>query len=306
MTEQTATPPTEPGPEAAASAAEPGPTPAPAPVAPPMPLLPPAPPPAPAPPSPRPPRRALRAVARWTVAVLVFGAVGAGTAYGITSMERTDVPGLATEADGRWEYPRLTLPALPAGEPRPFSAGNPSEIHHADLRELLLPAPAGATEDKKLKGGWVGTEQFASEYAKDRRAGLGETLRDGALRHIAARGWTMPDGTSSRIYLLQFNSAEDADAFRDDRYIGASSAGDSLLGTQDLKLDESWRGGGNVENTASYVFSEPKPFGPAQVRAGYVVAGDTVALVVQSRKGDGGTPRVPFHQTVILQNQLLG
>jgi len=261
----------------------------------------------PMPSAPRPPRRVLRAVARWTTAVLVCGAVGAGTAYGITSMERTDVPGLATEDDGRWEYPGLSLPALPADKPRPYSDGNPSEVHYADLRELLLPAPAGATVDKKLKGGWVTTERFASEFLKSARPSLAETLREGTLRHIAARGWTMPDGTSNRIYLLQFSSADDAEAFRDERYIGASSAGDPLLGTHgDLKLDESWKGGGKVEATASYVFSEPKPYGPAQVRAGYVVAGDTVALVVQSRESGASTPRIPFHQTVVLQNQLLG
>ncbi|UZK55196.1 hypothetical protein NEH16_14575 [Streptomyces drozdowiczii] len=254
---------------------------------------------------PRPPRRVLRAVARWTAAVLVFGAAGAGTAYGITSMERTDVPGLATEDDGRWDYPALALPALPADKPRPYSDGNPSEIHHADLRELLLPAPAGATVDKKLKGGWVSNEQFASEFTEGGRAGIGDTLREGTLRHIAARGWTMPDGTSNRIYLLQFSSADDADAYRDDRFIGAS-AGDDMLGAHEMELDESWKGGGKVEATASYVFSEPKPYGAAQVRTGFVIAGDTLAVVVQSRKGGAGTPGVPFHQTLILQNQLLG
>ncbi|MFD0069146.1 hypothetical protein ACFVJ9_50590, partial [Streptomyces sp. NPDC127574] len=46
-------------------------------------------------------RRVLRAVLRWTAATVVFAAVGASAAYGITRMERTDVPGLATEADGR-------------------------------------------------------------------------------------------------------------------------------------------------------------------------------------------------------------
>ncbi|MEW2181520.1 hypothetical protein AB0890_35035 [Streptomyces sp. NPDC005406] len=35
-------------------------------------------------------------------------------------------------------------------------------------------------------------------------------------------------------------------------------------------------------------------------------AGDSLALIVPSCLGSGGTPRVPFHQTVILQNQLLG
>lgn len=261
----------------------------------------------PAVPVPRPPRRMLRAVARWTTAVLVFGAVGAGTAYGITSMERTDVPGLATESDGRWDYPKLSLPALPADRPRPGSDGNPLEIHYADLRELLLPAPAGATVDKKLKGGWVTPERFASEFHKSARPSIVTRLEEGTLRHIAARGWTMPDGTSNRIYLLRFGSAEDADAFRDARFIGSSSPGDPLLDTQGhLNLDESWKGGGKVDTTASYVYVEPKPYGSAQVREAYVVAGDTLALVVQSREGGGGTLRIPFHQTVILQNQLLG
>ncbi|WP_405760373.1 hypothetical protein OG234_18950 [Streptomyces sp. NBC_01420] len=289
MSEQTAAPATE-EPEVLA------------PAMPPMPSVPPT----PAVPAPRPPRRVLRAVARWTTAVLVFGAVGAGTTYGITSMERTDVPGLATESDGRWDYPKLSLPALPADRPRPGSDGNPLEIHYADLRELLLPAPAGATLDKKLKGGWVTPERFMSEFVATDRPGIARTLREGTLRHIAARGWTMPDGTSNRIYLLRFSSADDADAFRDERYIGASSAGAPLHGAHEMRLDESWKGGGEVDGTVAYVFSEPKPFDSAQVREAYVVAGDTVALVVQSREGGGGTPRVPFHQTVILQNQLLG
>lgn len=46
-------------------------------------------------------------------------------------------------------------------------------------------------------------------------------------------------------------------------------------------------------NTSSYVFSEQKPFGAAQARQGYLVAGDTVALVVQSRKGAGGRRASP-------------
>ncbi|MGW6203504.1 hypothetical protein ACWF9B_07650 [Streptomyces sp. NPDC055089] len=255
--------------------------------------------------SPRPPRRILRAVARWTVAVLVLGGVGAGTAYEITAMERTDVPGLATESDGRWDYPQLSLPALPTGKPRPFNEDNTAEIHYADLRALLLPAPDGATVDKKLAGGWVSTRQFVSEYEEENRNDIAATLRDGGLRHVAARGWTMPDGTSSRVYLLRFNSTAFAQTFLDDRYIGGS-AGDPLAGAPDPDLDESWAGDGKVAGTRSYVFAEAKPFGAAQVRQSYLAAGDTVALIVQSRKGSGGTPRVPFHQTVILQNQMLG
>ncbi|MFI9777666.1 hypothetical protein ACIHCV_23630 [Streptomyces sp. NPDC051956] len=40
------------------------------------------------------------------------------------------------------------------------------------------------------------------------------------------------------------------------------------------------------------------------MRSAYLVAGDTVGLVVQSRKGTA--PAVPFRQAVVLQSQLLG
>ncbi|MFJ2583931.1 hypothetical protein [Streptomyces sp. NPDC087538] len=255
-------------------------------------------------PAPKPPRRVLRAVARWTAAALVLGGLGAGTAFGITSMERTDVPGLATESDGRWDYPELSLPALPAGSPRPYSDGNVAEIHHADLRRLLLPAPAGAVVDKKLDGGWVSTERYLSEYAKSSRSDLAQTLKDSAPRHVAARGWTMPDGTSTRIYLVRFNSTAFAQAFMDS--IAGSGSEASLVGAPETVLDEGWSGAGKVAGTSSYAYDEAKPYGEARVRHGYVVAGDTLALVVQSRKGEESTRSVPFHQTVILQNQLLG
>ncbi|WP_406428134.1 hypothetical protein OHA59_20710 [Streptomyces sp. NBC_01589] len=259
----------------------------------------------PLPVAPKPHRRVLRAVARWTAAVLVLGGLGTGTALGITSMERTDVPGLATEGDGRWDYPELSLPALPAGSPRPFNEDNTAEVHHADLRKLLLPAPAGATADKKLAGGWVSTAQYLSVYRKSKRAELGQVLKDSALRHITARSWTMPDGTSSRIYLLQFNSTAFAGAFRDE-ISENTSTGAQLIGSPTTDLDETWSGGGRVENTTTDVYAEDKPYGSEQVRHGYVLSGDTLALVIQSRKGKAGTERVPFHQALILQNQLLG
>ncbi|MGW1844737.1 hypothetical protein [Streptomyces sp. NPDC001966] len=254
--------------------------------------------------APKPPRRVLRAVARWTAAALVLGGFGAGTAFGITSMERTDVPGLATESDGRWDYPELGLPALPAGSPRPYSDGNVAEIHHADLRRLLLPAPAGAIVDKKLDGGWVSTQRYLAEYAKDDRSDLAQTLKDSAPRHVAARGWSMPDGTSTRIYLVRFNSTAFAQSFMDS--IVSSGSGVQLAGAPETVLDEGWSGAGKVAGTSSYVYDEAKPYGEARVRHGYVAAGDTLALVVQSRKGKESTRSVPFHQTVILQNQLLG
>ncbi|MCX4511735.1 hypothetical protein OHA27_15725 [Streptomyces sp. NBC_01619] len=255
---------------------------------------------------PRDRRRVLRALARWTAAVLVCGGLGTGTAYGIAAMERSDVPGLATESDGRWDYPRLSLPALPEGSPRPFTDGNQHEIHHADLRELLLPAPAGATEDKKLNGGWVSNAQYVSEYAKDHRPDLEQALTDYAVRHIAARGWTMPDGTTSRVYLLRFDSAGTAEEFTGIE-LGVGLSPDVALATApgDAELDEGWDvEGPAVGKSAISVYTEAKPIGPVQTRQAYIQAGDTVALIFQSRKGEALS--VPFHQTVVLQNQLLG
>ncbi|MFE7778902.1 hypothetical protein ACFU5O_34505 [Streptomyces sp. NPDC057445] len=248
-------------------------------------------------------RRVLRAVARWTVAALVCGGLGAGTALGITSMERTDVPGLATESDGRWDYPKLSLPALPEGTPRPFNEGNVQQIHHADLRKLLLSAPVGATVDKKLTGGWVTPGQFSAEFVAAERSDLERDLKDHGARHIAARGWTMPDGTVCRIYLLQFGSADSAEAFK-----GLVAQGTRphvpLAGTSEFELDRSWTTVGHELPTASYVYRETAPVGAEETHHAYIVSGDTLALVIQSRKGKA--PAVPFHQTVVLQNQLLG
>ncbi|MFC8230884.1 hypothetical protein [Streptomyces sp. NPDC057287] len=259
-----------------------------------------------APAAPRPQRRVLRAVLRWTAAVLVMGGLGAGTVAGITSMKRTDVPGLATRDDGRWDYPALTLPALPADAPRPFSDSNTAEIHHADLRRLLLPVPAGATVDKELDGGWVDTARYTAEYGKDDRTALDQHLEDSALRHVAARGWTMKDGTSSRVYLLQFNSVAYSTAFIDEIFDEGGSLPIPLAGMAEPVWDEDWTATAGAEFTTAHVYSEPEPYGAEQVRHAYVLAGDTVALVVHSRKGGAGAEAVPFHQTLILQNQLLG
>ncbi|MFC5804047.1 hypothetical protein [Streptomyces formicae] len=283
---------------------------APVPPVPPMPQHPPAVPAvptlpaAPAPPAPVRDRRVLRAVARWTLAVLVCGGLGTGTALGITSMERTDVPGLATESDGRWDYPKLGLPALPEGSPRPFTQRNDGEIHHADLRKLLLPAPAGATADSKLNGGWVGVDQYLSLYGKEYRTGLKQDLSDSALRHIAARGWTMPDGTRTSIHLLRFNSVAYAEAFKDESLKVGEAHGAFLDGVVDQDVFGDLATEVTVEYTSIYAYEEPKPHGPEQKLWAYVQAGDTLALITQTRRGEALA--VPFQQTVTLQNQLLG
>ncbi len=254
---------------------------------------------------PRRSRRVLAAVARWTAAVVVFAGAGAGTAAWITSLERHEVPGLATESDGRWEYPKLSLPALPEGKPRPFTDGNDGEIHYADARRLVLPAPAGAKVDPKTDGTWVTTESFLALYGEEDRAELRTALADSTLRHIAARAWTMPDGTRSTVHLLRFGSVAYAEAFKDDALdAGATSVPAVLPKGVEGVVPEDYASVVDVPDTTLYGFREKKPYGPEQTRWAYLQTGDIVAVVTQVRAGEALA--VPFQQTVTLQNQLLG
>ncbi|MEU5123705.1 hypothetical protein [Streptomyces asoensis] len=250
-------------------------------------------------------RRVLRAVARWTAVVTVFAALGAGTAYGITSMERTDLPGLATGSDGRWAYPEITRPPLPSGSPGPFDTGNWAMAHYADLRELVLPAPEGAVDDKALRGtdGWLPMKDFLAVFAaKEDRDEVGRLLVDNGLRHTAARGWTTRDGTRTRVYLLQFDTGTVADRV----YGKLTSYGGPLYaaaGATDVRFDDGYPTAADPGDLIRYSYDEVKPYGAEHLRQTYLRAGDVVAVVLQSRKGTAAA--VPFQQTVTLQSQLL-
>ncbi|WP_432196982.1 hypothetical protein [Streptomyces sp. bgisy027] len=252
-------------------------------------------------------RRVLRAVLRWTAAVVACAAVGAGSAYGITRMERTDVPGLATESDGRWEYPRLTKPPLPSGSPGPLAEANTGGAHYADLRALVLPAPEGAQEDKALRGaaGWLATGDFLAEYRdKEERAELRQKLVDNGLRHVAARGWTTKDGTHTRVYLLHFGTAAVTDGLFTELAV-FSGPTYTVRGTDPFAsgFDEGFAKVPLPDGTGRMAYVELAP-GAEQVRQAYVSAGDVLAVIIQSRKGKAHA--VPFQQTVVLQTQLLG
>ncbi|MFF8412611.1 hypothetical protein [Streptomyces omiyaensis] len=251
-------------------------------------------------------RRVLRAVARWTAAAVVCGGVGAGTALGITSLDRHQVPGLATESDGRWAYPALSLPALPADRPRPFTGANDAEIHWADTRRLLLPEPAGATSDARLTGGFVPTERYLALYGKDFRGEMRQALADSALRHVAARGWTMPDGTRTSVHVLRFTSVAHAQQFEDEVIRGGYSTDGvkTLPDGVELVLPEAFPDDIEVPDVRISAYREQQPYGPEQTRFAYVQAGDSIALVTLARKD--GVATVPFQQTVTLQAQLLG
>ncbi|MFV0135097.1 hypothetical protein ACLGIH_18065 [Streptomyces sp. HMX87] len=252
-------------------------------------------------------RRALRAALRWSAAVVAFAAAGAGTAYGITRMERTDVPGLATASDGRWEYPRLAKPPLPSGSPGPHAESNPAGTHHADLRALVLPAPEGATEDKALRGsdGWLATDVFLKEYADpEERDDFRQRLVDGGLRHIAARGWTAEDGTRTRIYLLRFNTGAMVEGRFVNEVLPYRVPLYTVRGAENPVPDEDFPAAATVPGVQRTVYDESEPYGAEHDRQGYLAAGDVLAVILQSRKGTAHP--VPFQQTVVLQSQLIG
>ncbi|MEV6016299.1 MULTISPECIES: hypothetical protein [unclassified Streptomyces] len=251
-------------------------------------------------------RRVLRAVLRWTAAAVVFAAVGSAAAYGITGMERTDVPGLATQPDGRWDYPTIVRPPLPSGSPGPFAESNKAGAHYADLRELLLPTPKDAEADASLRGedGWLARKTFLTQYGTTDRETVDQALTDYGLRHVAARGWTAADGTRTRIYLLQFGTATAAYELVTGELANYDSPVYALRGAALTERDGEFPDKVSVDEVVRYAYTESKPYGAEQAREAFLLAGDTVALVVQSRKG--AAPEIPFQQTVVLQSQLLG
>ncbi|MBQ0890360.1 hypothetical protein KBZ94_36485 [Streptomyces sp. RM72] len=278
----------------------------PAPSLPPMPETPPAPLPLPVAAPGKGDRRVLRAVLRWTAAVAVFAAVGSATAYGVTRMERTDVPGLATESDGRWDYPELTAAPLPSGSPGPFAEENKAGAHYADLRELVLSAPEGAKEDEALRGkdGWLATDVFLKEYRDEAdRDELRPMLVDEGLRHIAAGGWTTPDGTHTRIYLLHFDTAAVVDELQSLHIAPFVGPSYTVRGTDESVPDEDYPVKAQLDDLTYSFYVEAEPYGAEQVRQAYFGAGDVLAVVLQSRKG--GAEAVPFQQAVVLQSRLL-
>ncbi|WP_328915155.1 MULTISPECIES: hypothetical protein [unclassified Streptomyces] len=245
----------------------------------------------------RPPRRKLRAALRWTSAVLVFAALGGATAYAVTQPERTRIPGLKTPDDGRWTYPPYSLPKLPEGRPRPLADANLAGRHYADVRSLLLPPPVGTEADPAVPGkeGWLSPAAFVDLYDigdPDLVENQVELLRKDGLRHIAARSWTTPDGTRTDIYLLQFISVG---------YVDSYTSNLEALRPRVAKDSEPDK---TVRFEAVKAFGERPPYGPTAARYAYIYYGDTVALVVQTRKGS--VAEVPFRQTVGLQAQLLG
>lgn len=237
--------------------------------------------------------RRRRAARRWSAAVGVTLVVGAACAYAATVPKRTDIPGLATAGDGRYDFPPLTLPTLPAGQLKPGDADNAGARHLADIRKLLLPAPHGSAPDAALPGahGWVSASDTAKLFND---SGEANTLGASGLRHTAAEGWTTAsDGATTKVYVLQLADDKAASAVLANLETGLPAGADGNSQSDDLEFSS--------DSSAPYWTTRT---GGASTRYGTFQAGDAVVLVVQS--GPAGRPLAPFQQVLLLQDELLG
>jgi hypothetical protein len=124
------------------------------------------------------------------------------------------------------------------------------------------------------------------------------------LRHVATRGWEMPDGTVTDIYLMRFSTPGVADAFAL-THLGTLANRVELAGVPGLAPDEAWpEDGGRLGGVRVTVKVQPPGGADGRTRVAFLRSGDTIGLIVQSHPDDAA--EVPFHQTVILQAQLLG
>ena len=246
--------------------------------------------------------RRRRNTLRWVGAVVVTLALGGGTAFALTLPQRTDMPGLGTAPDGRYDFPQLSLPTLPAGQPAPSASENSdAEQHLADIRKLLIPRPSGASAQnpKSAVDGWLADPSplFIAQDSKSIFAQFG-------LRHTATEGWKAGDGATTTIYLLQFADGKAAATAQ-----GQLSDDDT---TVDLTLSLSAALTGVPQDTPSHEITPhtnvsgdytPVTAGGSLTRYGSFLSGDIIALIIQS--GPTNLPFAPFQQVMTLQAQML-
>jgi len=248
---------------------------------------------------PRPERPWLRTALRWSVAAGVFLVVGAVTAVCVMVPARTDLPGLRTPGDHRYSFAPLKLPALPSGAAGP-NEQDPADgnlTHAADLRQLLLAAPAGAKPVPGYPGttGWYSPRTYAAQFLDSGQ--LLSEFADSGLRHIAATAWTGPDGTRTEIYLLAYRSDTTAAAL-------FSSDGDNVVPLVTSYLspaaDIPFPG---VASSNVTVKTQPRTGSDPAGALAFLDCGDVEAVIVMTNPGQVNP--VTVTQVVTLQNDLL-
>lgn len=255
-----------------------------------------------APPKVRKPRPWLRTALRWSIAVVLCAAVGTGTALGVMAPRRTDVPGLKTAADARYTFPGLVLPALPSKSPAPGDDTNVDHMHSADLRRLLLPAPVGAKPDTDFPGakGWYPVSKFNALFTDNNAsdADFVDLMAEDGVRHIAATAWTMPDGTRTEVYMLQFRSSSAASTLHSALTTGARLKKAPKVAFLD-QLDVPALKGTQFTTGSGAAVAGTLP----ALRGAFLENGEIEVLVLMTNPK--AVPMVDFTQVVTLQGELL-
>lgn len=256
------------------------------------------------------PSRIRGTLLRWAAVALVLGLSGSAMAYAVAQPERTRIPGLSTPNDGRYVFPPLTLPQLPAGQLPPQSV-DADQRHYADLRALVLPAPEGAVTEgaatatptasatpTATPASWVPCADYTKLHEDS--AHLPVLLATDACRSATTRSWTAKDGTRTEIWLLRFGSKEEGGHFYDalsmsgsPKAVPSAATGvnnfDLGLGARTFSRGSAKTGPGTDLPTAQVV---------------YLGDGDVVATVLMTNPA--GVPSQALHQVVTLQSDLLG
>jgi hypothetical protein len=226
---------------------------------------------------------------RWVGAVVTVLAVGGACAYGVLAQKRTDLPGLATASDGRYDFAPISMPTLAPGQSDPLSEGNSGSQHLTDIRKLLLPAPVGATKDTSLPGasGWV-SEKDTLAAAKDTAEGK-TTFGTNGWRHTAGTAWKTADGAETKIYLVQFIDGDACNNASTDfsQFTGGLSAYPKSI----------------APNASTSVTYTKVTKGATTTWSGAVTVGDTEFLITFTAPNSVGL--APFEQEVDLQVALL-
>ena len=242
--------------------------------------------------------RKRRNVLRWTGALVLALVVGGGIAYAISLPQRTDIPGLRTASDGRYTFPTLSLPTLPAGQPAPSASANKdAQQHLADIRQLLLPHPVGATVSGAKASGW-----FDNAYTLFSIPNVKSTFVQYGLRHTATTAWTTTDGATTKIYLLQFSDGPAAGSAEGKLSQFGGNGSTSLSGAVNGVPPKTTPIAVPQDAGVSGDYSVVKAVGKT-TRYGAFVSGDVIALVIQS--GPPSLMDTPFLQTLTLQAELL-
>ncbi|MEV8098287.1 hypothetical protein [Kitasatospora sp. NPDC085879] len=250
-------------------------------------------------------RRGRAGLVRWGAAALVLLLSGTGAALAVAAPDRTDIPGLATPGDGRYAFPPLTLPPLPAGKAAPEEPSSYGR-HFADLRGLLLPPPKGAVLEQA-----AGTAPSASAaapgvpwlpcaaYTADNsaKAGLDAGMAEFACRAATRRTWTAADGTRTDIWLFRFGSRAEASGML--AQLGSSRPkGVPVLGFSDTAVDPAL-GPASLTVRAS----DEKANGRPTARAAFLAQGDVAASIVMTNPR--GVAEQAYRQVALLQSQML-